>query len=177
MGGERINQDTFIHICQAVGISDWEKIVDSHDAPNLYEIGIPTPLALPTQPVSLPSEVRVEILYPKQNSIIDRTVEVSAITENISEDLQKWVIVYAPGARKYYPNEIVEKESKWKESIIVGSVDCYGADFKILLFITNIEGSNYLRSFSDGTKQLPPGVSFEVIVYRAYTPPNARPQE
>jgi hypothetical protein len=88
--------------------------------------------------------------------------------------LQKWLVVYAPGARKWYPNEVLEQGSKWKMSIIVGSVDCYGSDFKISLFITDAQGSNYLRSFSDGTKQMPPGVSVEVDVCRAYTPPKTQ---
>ncbi len=107
-----------------------------------------------------------EIYYPTPNAEVGRFVDVIAQVPEIPSDGSAWVLVYAPGAKKWYPTRTMPQGPIIRQRVIVGSDSCDGARFEIILFITNKEGGAFLAANNDGTESLPYGTATEVTVKR-----------
>lgn len=109
----------------------------------------------------------IRILSPRPEEEVLRSVKVECQTPILPAGWSKWVLVYAPGAKLWYPTKIENAEEFWFADITVGSVDCDGAVFTICLFIADPEAGIYLDSVHERTSTLPPGLQVSVRVRRA----------
>jgi len=122
---------------------------------------------LASQAFRMPGRALVKLEYPTDGQDVERNVSVTALTQNLPSDYERWILVYAPGETKWYPTEVIEREDRFTTSVVVGAIDSYGLSFKIVLFITDSRGAEYLRGAVNGVLSLPDGERHEVIVKRA----------
>lgn len=122
--------------------------------------------SLPTQPFDLTPETTFEIISPREGELVNRLVEVTFETQNLPLHTSRWLLVYAPNARMWFCDPVSGEADCWKQKMIIGSPQCDGAEFSILLFLTHPEGARYLSQFREGTEKLPPGRFVAVTVQR-----------
>lgn len=122
---------------------------------------------LPQGTFELLPGAQLRLLSPAQDQVISRNTEVHAITRGLRSDDDIWLIIYAPSIRRFYPVEVLTKDPEWRTSITVGATIDRGSNFSIALFVTNNEGSAYLRQFKDEELfKLPPGHETKIRVKR-----------
>ncbi|MES2282529.1 MAG: hypothetical protein V4542_14040 [Pseudomonadota bacterium] len=121
----------------------------------------------PEAPFELSPGTQLSFVSPTQDQAVARNLEVHAITKGLRPEDDMWLIVYAPSIRRYYPVEVLTKDSEWKRTITVGATIDLGSTFLLELFVTNAAGSAYLRQFKEEELfLLPPGHETKIRVQR-----------
>jgi hypothetical protein len=112
------------------------------------------------------------IVSPAQHAYVDRLVSVSGSTDPIPSGFDLWVYVYAPGARRYYPQRVLSIDSSghWqKDGIVIGALDDYGAQFELGVLLTNSDGSDYISAHKErDLATLPSGIRRSIVVTRKH---------
>jgi hypothetical protein len=118
------------------------------------------------KPFALPGNLSAKIYAPADKQLVDRQVEVSIETSGLPNGIERWLVVYAPGAKLWYSTEIRSIENVYTTSLTLGSDIDHGAHFDIGLFITDQKGDELLRAAINGLQVLPQGSLHKVSVRR-----------
>lgn len=127
-----------------------------------------TPINMPTTTSILPIEV--SITSHSDGAEVSHTIDISGPYQNIPEDRQIWLYVYATFIRKYYLQPIDRlNNGTWQvRGLIIGEPDETGTRFKIgLISVDERDHENLLMNFS-ALDELPPSSQnlHEITVYR-----------
>ena len=121
----------------------------------------------PETPFELPPGAQLSFMSPVHDQVVARRVEVHAVTKGLRPEDDVWLVVYAPSIKRFYPIEVLTKNPEWKTSITVGATIDRGSTFLLELFVTNKEGSAYLREHKEEELfRLPPGHETMIRVQR-----------
>lgn len=120
-----------------------------------------------THPFAIPGNAKVAITSPKDGETVQREMSITIQTDNLPSQFERWILVFAPGIKLWYPTEVLDRTPTCTVSLTLGSETDEGASFKILLFVTDQQGDATLRAAGDGTAALPRGVVSEVTVKRS----------
>ena len=89
---------------------------------------------------STPNPVtEVKITYPSNFSTVNMNDTLSGIAKNIPEGKELYILVYAPGVNKYYPqnNRMHITDDMWSVPIWVGLKSDVGEQFDIIAVIAD----------------------------------------
>ena len=103
----------------------------------------------------------IKITDPNERDRVCREAVIRGEYRNVPNGLDIWMLVYATGAQRYFPQDIVTtfNDNTWQVNVLVGSTDTsdVGKAFIIVVITADARASAELRGRAEGILVMPSG--------------------